>query len=467
VDKRFRTWVFVCDVLAVCISIVAAVIVQFRFRVPSPVSATIARLGPFLVLVAIAVFTLFGLYRAPMSNVSHAAVQVAVASSVMWVLAMAIAYGTMQYSYPRRAILITWVAQVILMVLARAVLSSVYRRHGPTQRILLVCGASGDSRLVTEFLFNPALGFELVALCDADELLNTDRIGQEVDALCVDHTVPRDQVELVAEWAQRNHKDLYVVPRLLDILLQRSSIAQIGDTPLFRMDRLGLNQVEVVVKRLMDVFLAILGLALSLPLYPLVAVAIYLESRGPVLYSQERVGQGGAIFKVLKFRTMIPDAEKQVGPVLAAACDHRVTRVGRFLRACRFDELPQMINILKGEMSFVGPRPERPAFVQRFSEQFPAYQYRHMVKPGLTGLAQVQATYSTPAEEKLRYDLMYISNYSILLDLQILAQTLAVVLTPSRAAGFGGTRTTPDHTLNGLRETWKQIVATDATEEGE
>jgi lipopolysaccharide/colanic/teichoic acid biosynthesis glycosyltransferase len=153
---------------------------------------------------------------------------------------------------------------------------------------------------------------------------------------------------------------------------------------------------------------------------------------------QERVGQNGRVFRLYKLRTMVTGAEEGTGPVLAATDDARITPVGRWLRATRLDELPQVFNVLKGEMSFVGPRPERPEFVERFRAESPAYHYRHLVKPGLTGLAQVQGRYSTSAEDKLRFDLYYIRNYSLLLDLQILLQTIPIVITPAAARGQSG-----------------------------
>jgi lipopolysaccharide/colanic/teichoic acid biosynthesis glycosyltransferase len=208
----------------------------------------------------------------------------------------------------------------------------------------------------------------------------------------------------------------------------------------------------------MDLVLAVIGLVLTLPFYPLIAAAILVDAGRPVFYLQERVGQGGRLFKVIKFRTMVRDAERDTGPVLATANDQRITRVGRVLRAFRLDELPQFINILLGDMSFVGPRPERPMFVERFIREIPLYAYRHVVKPGLTGLAQVYANYSTSAQNKLRYDLMYISHYSLLLDLQILAQTAAVLVTPQRAQGVEKPNQVSEELLRDLRGAWDRLA---------
>ena len=181
--------------------------------------------------------------------------------------------------------------------------------------------------------------------------------------------------------------------------------------------------VELLI-RLLDLVGSLFILLCALPLMLVAAVAIKLTSRGPVLYSQERVGKGGRLFNLYKFRTMIDGAERHIGPVLASKDDHRVTAVGRILRRTRMDELPQLYNILRGDMSLVGPRPERPFFVQRHK----ALQgVRLVVKPGLTGLAQVRSFYDLKPAHKVKYDYIYIQNRSLLLNLYILLQTIPVL----------------------------------------
>jgi exopolysaccharide biosynthesis polyprenyl glycosylphosphotransferase len=184
-------------------------------------------------------------------------------------------------------------------------------------------------------------------------------------------------------------------------------------------------------KKIIDVLLASTLLLAALPLMLLVALAIKCDSPGPVFYPQERVGLRGRRFAVLKFRSMRQDAEADGRPVWAEAKDSRVTRVGRFIRWVRIDELPQLLNVLRGEMSVIGPRPERPYFVDQFNQLIPSYDDRHAVLPGITGWAQVNYPYGASLEdarEKLRYDLYYIANYSFRLDLQILLATVRVVL---------------------------------------
>lgn len=176
---------------------------------------------------------------------------------------------------------------------------------------------------------------------------------------------------------------------------------------------------------------AVIGLLFAAPLVPFIALAIGLDSRGPVFYRQKRVGHRGKIFHCYKFRSMRPDAESDIGPTWAGDDDPRITKVGKFLRLSRLDEIPQLWCVLKGDMAFVGPRPERPEFVEWLTEEIPYYGLRHLVRPGITGWAQVRYKYGNTvydAKEKLQYDLYYIKNASIGLDMLIMFQTIKIVL---------------------------------------
>jgi sugar transferase (PEP-CTERM system associated) len=187
----------------------------------------------------------------------------------------------------------------------------------------------------------------------------------------------------------------------------------------------------IVVRRIISIAISMIGLILALPLLPFIVLAIRFDSTGPVFYTQTRVGKNGRTFKVVKFRTMRQDAEAGTGPKWAGDNDPRVTRVGKFLRSSRLDEIPQLWCVLKGDMAFVGPRPERPEFIEWLSKQIPYYSVRHMVRPGLTGWAQVKYKYGSTVEdarEKLQYDLFYIKNASIGLDILIMFQTVKTVL---------------------------------------
>lgn len=183
-----------------------------------------------------------------------------------------------------------------------------------------------------------------------------------------------------------------------------------------------------ICQRIMDILLALIGLIIGIPLIIIFGIAVILETPGPMFYTQERLGKGGKIFKIYKLRSMISDAEKN-GAQWAKKNDCRITKVGRFIRKTRIDEIPQLFNILKGDMSIIGPRPERPEFTIEFNKEIPGFINRLQVKPGLTGWAQVNGGYDISPKEKLELDMYYIENRSIVLDLIIILKTIRVVLT--------------------------------------
>jgi exopolysaccharide biosynthesis polyprenyl glycosylphosphotransferase len=222
------------------------------------------------------------------------------------------------------------------------------------------------------------------------------------------------------------------MPTVYEELLGRVPVQHLESDWLIRsfVDEARVSSFYEMGKRLLDLIGGLLGMVIFLILWPFVALAIYLESGRPILFAQQRAGRGGKPFTMYKFRTMVPDAEADGQPRLASENDPRVTRVGAFLRRTRLDEFPQFYNILRGEMSLVGPRAERPELVARFQKQIPFYRARLLVKPGLTGWAQINYGYASTVEEtrvKLEYDLYYIKHRSMLMDLVILLRTIGTI----------------------------------------
>ena len=220
-----------------------------------------------------------------------------------------------------------------------------------------------------------------------------------------------------------------VVPSVHELLIGRLASLSIEDVPLIEVARDPRQDLGFTIKAGLDYVLATLLLIGAAPVCALAAVAVALTSSGSVFYRQRRVGQGGREFMMYKLRTMRDGAEQDTGPILAHVGDQRMTVVGRFFRATRIDEIPQLLNVLNGSMSLIGPRPERPEFVAKLVEEIPGYAERWLVKPGLSGLAQVRGEYDTSAAYKLKYDLAYIHNHSLLLDIRIMVETVKALLT--------------------------------------
>lgn len=243
---------------------------------------------------------------------------------------------------------------------------------------------------------------------------------------------------------------LYILPDVEDIVVSNAHRTQIFDTPVFLCKNRGLTPEQEMVKRSIDILASGLGLILASPFMLVVAVAIKLEDGGPILFKQQRVTKGNKPFYVLKFRSMIVDAEKDGVARLATKGDSRITKVGKIIRMTRLDELPQLINILQGDMSLVGPRPERPEIMADYMKDWPEVEYRTKVKAGLTGLAQVKGKYNTTPQDKLLFDLLYIERYSLWLDVKLILMTLKIMFMKESTEGVESGQVTAN--LSGVKK---------------
>lgn len=358
-----------------------------------------------------------------------------------------------------RWIIIFYYASLLLFVfIARGcmrIMERMLAKKGLLVRRAAIVGTGEAASSLESYLTeNTAMGYDIVGYVDpgkTDSLRTVpeDRIlgtVKELPGIIKDFSVQ----ELLVTIASNFHDDILslllpaagegikvkVVPDLFDVVAGHVHSTQIMGQPFMEILPERLSFWQKIVKIFIDYFISIFVLLIGLPLWMVLAAVIKLDSKGPLFYRQERVGKGGKIFSVFKFRSMVNDAEESSGPVWAGKNDSRVTRFGKYLRKSRMDEIPQLLNVIRGEMSIVGPRPERPVFVEELRKMYPFYQKRLTIKPGLTGWAQVKLEYDVDMESvanKLRYDFFYIENQSIFLDLEILARTLKVVLTGAGA----------------------------------
>ena len=251
------------------------------------------------------------------------------------------------------------------------------------------------------------------------------------------YSLPESDKDRLVEYCYKHRKNIYFTPNLADIVTKHSHHVLVDDVTVLESRVTGLTFEQSLIKRVCDIIVSALAILVSSPIMLLEALAIKLEDGGPVFFKQPRVTKDGQIFQVLKFRTMIVDADKNKKR-LASQDDDRITKVGRVLRKLRIDELPQFINILKGEMSVVGPRPEQAEITEKYVEVLPEFRYRLKVKAGLTGLAQILGKYNTTPKDKLILDLMYIEQYSIWVDLRIMFQTVKVLFKSDSTEGVVG-----------------------------
>jgi exopolysaccharide biosynthesis polyprenyl glycosylphosphotransferase len=321
-----------------------------------------------------------------------------------------------------------------------------YLRGKDLKRVLVVGTNAFAARVYRTLSRNPRLGYSVVGYCSTNgpgefAQLDARHVGsiQDVPKLIRSHMIDIVLVALnytehaklydMVRECEGLNTDIYMVPDTLELMTNQVRVKEIEGIPFLKIKAVPMTTWNHIMKRTFDVVVAAVVLILASPLLVLIGLLIKLDSQGPIFFLQERVGLDGKTFNVIKFRTMRTDAEKETGPVWAQKDDPRVTRIGRFLRRFSLDELPQLINVLKGEMSLVGPRPERPHFVEQFKKEIPKYLDRHRVKTGMTGWAQVNGLRgNAPIEERTKYDLYYIENWSLVFDLKIILKTLRAVL---------------------------------------
>lgn len=263
---------------------------------------------------------------------------------------------------------------------------------------------------------------------------------------CVDAVflcgVPSDYRNEVVKYCIANGKVAYVKPKISDTIIRGGRTIQLLNVPVYRCRRSDASIIYQIIKRLADVVLSLIAIVISSPFMVATALAVKAYDKGPALYKQERLTVNGKKFKLIKFRSMIQNAEKDGVARLASEGDSRITPVGKIIRKTRLDELPQLFNILKGDMSFVGPRPERPEIAAQYEKDMPEFALRLQVKAGLTGYAQVYGKYNTPPYDKVQMDLMYIANQSILEDLRLMLMTFKIMFVPTSTEGVDAEQTT-------------------------
>ncbi|MFT7645577.1 MAG: exopolysaccharide biosynthesis polyprenyl glycosylphosphotransferase [Candidatus Poriferisodalaceae bacterium] len=352
----------------------------------------------------------------------------------IWFIAVVTDVGA--ESHRRVVPLLAGVAAVsVLRVVIRRI---EYKLQGQQQWLIVTLGGPGsdeDLALTGKARAHKALKIANTVSAQAGDTQTLIENLGSVHAVVVAPSVPSEVGQDIVLRALGHRCTVVTVPDLYSLITRSGEPHQVDDLASIAVGDLELRLATRVVKRVIDVVGALVFVVLSAPILAACAVAIRLDSPGPAVYRQVRVGRHGKDFKVVKLRTMVQDAEVASGPVLATKADPRITRLGRFLRATRLDELPQMFNVLGGSMSLVGPRPERPELIVDLAKQVTGYDLRHLTKPGITGLAQVSARYNTSAADKLRFDLIYLQRHNLWLDARLLVQTLHVMMRPDQASG--------------------------------
>ncbi|HEX7613824.1 MAG TPA: undecaprenyl-phosphate glucose phosphotransferase [Thermoanaerobaculia bacterium] len=450
--RRLQALFVAADVLATVLALGAAWLIRFESVWPTPKGAqpfeNYVAFIPILVAIWPVVFYFHRLYqiRRDRSTIDEV-LAVIVAASLGTILLVGLLSFWRGFTYTSRQLLVLFLFLDIFLVSLvrfgiRKYLETMWSTGTGVRRTLIVGAGHTGRALADKLLDHPATGLKPVGFADDDPAKRTEGYrglavlgatsevttlirAHEVDTVFLALPVEAHRTMLtILKEVGNEMVDLRVVPDLFQYVTFKAGVEDFDGLPVINLTQMPLEGWNSLVKRTMDVALSSLGLVAIAVLFPVIAVAIWLEDRGPIFYAQERMGLDGRLFRMLKFRSMRVDAEDD-GARWTEENDPRRTHVGAFLRKTSLDELPQLVNVFTGEMSLVGPRPERPEFVSTFKEKFPQYMLRHRVRAGITGWAQVHGWRgNTSLSKRIEYDLYYIENWSVGLDVKILWLTI-------------------------------------------
>ncbi|MBP3727297.1 MAG: sugar transferase [Pseudobutyrivibrio sp.] len=308
---------------------------------------------------------------------------------------------------------------------------AIYQSHSKASKLLMVYGNKESVSLKLK-MDTRSDSYNIRRIVSIDEGMDSIiEMLADYDGIVISDVSAEQRNDLL-KYCYMHEIETYITPKISDVIIAGGEGIHQFDTPLVMINTTGLTPEQRIIKRFFDVVLCSIASVVLSPLMLIIAIAIKLEDHGPVFYKQARVTRDGKVFDILKFRSMVEDAEQRP----ATDDDDRITKVGHVIRATRVDELPQLFNIIKGDMSIVGPRPERIEHVQKYTEAIPEFEFRSKVKGGLTGYAQIYGKYNTSAYDKIKLDLMYIENYSFLLDLKLILMTIRIVFKKESTEGF-------------------------------
>ncbi len=356
-----------------------------------------------------------------------------------------------EFSFSRGVFILLWLTSIITVTTGRFIIIEfeqwLYRRRKELKSIVIVGKNSTAEHIFTLFSNNLALGYEVLGyyanttaehstpLSQCRYLGTIQKLADDIVPLriqsalvALSHNEQEKLIELLRNTEGKNI-EFMMVPDMLELMTSRIRIQEIEGIPFIKLKDIPMTTWNRILKRGFDAVISSVALILFLPLMALLSIIIKLTSPGPVFYVQERVGLDGVSFSLFKFRSMRMDAEKSTGPVRNKKEDNRATTIGKILRRTSLDELPQLFNVLLGQMSIVGPRPERPFFVEQFKYEIPKYLERHRVKTGMTGWAQVNGLRGdAPIDERTKYDIYYVENWSLVFDVKIILKTIRAVI---------------------------------------
>lgn len=432
--KRFIT--VVGDVVVFNASVLIAFYLRFGRAIPIRNFYTYEKSAIWLTLVFLLVNFLLGAYVYYNRRVSDI-IFITILGQVLTIMGLImITFLGRLFAFPRSVLLLSFVVSAITLSIYRVIIFYLYLKLTPSQRVAVVSHVEDLPAVIQNFNSAKNNKHKVDVVVTDHFVENVKKILPDVDVFYLTKDISDNDRRAIVDLVLKANKHLMFPSTFDNLLMLRPNLMNFEDESVMGISDFRLSSENAFFKRVFDIVVALILLVVASPFMLVTAILVKVTSPGPIIYKQTRITMNQREFSIYKFRTMRNDAEKKSGPMLAQANDARVTSVGKYLRKLRLDELPQIFNVLKGDMSIVGPRPERPFFVNQFNAEEPHYYLRHNVRAGITGYAQVYGKYASDYHSKLKFDLLYIKCYSLFLDMKILLQTIKILFDKVSSQGL-------------------------------
>lgn len=426
-NRTLKITIGIADIIIYHLTFIISFYIRYKGKLPIFNYSAYQSVLPYIMIVFVLINIFSGIYVLYNKRFIDMFSITIISQTMMSFAIMAMTYFGRWFAFPRTIIFINLIVSTIILTIWRVIILEFYYKKSGTSRVMVVGPMEKCKEAVHNFNTSKTRQYKVTSAVFDNYYENIKKHIDNIDVFYLLDFNSLEEESKILSYLTFNNKRIFLRTDFGNVLRINNRIMNIDDESLIAISKFEISPENDTLKRMIDIFISLILLILTSPIMLLTALLIKATSKGPVFYKQVRITKGQKEFEILKFRSMRIDAEDLSGPVLAQAEDPRVTTVGKYIRSLRIDELPQLLNVLKGDMSLIGPRPERPFFVEQFKEQNPYYYLRHTVRAGITGYAQVYGKYSTDFNSKLKFDLLYIKNYSLMMDIQILFQTVKIL----------------------------------------
>ncbi|WP_025729018.1 sugar transferase [Atopobacter phocae] len=435
-DKLRKVFVVIADVLIAVLAYFVSFYLRFGFTIPEQNFHDVQS-AFFLVLIGfVFINILSGIYVFYNKTIGDLLFITLINQILMSFVTMALTFMGRWFAFPRSVILVNIVVGTLFLFVWRVAVFKLYNYFTGVKRVMIVGREDEVLNAIDNFKRSKSGRHEVTHVVLSDYEYHVTAYLNQVDIVYFASNLNEETRIKLFDKLMREGKKIFLNTGFSNMVYMSPNIMSIEDESMIELSMFSIPPEAELIKRFFDILIALILLVLTAPIMLITALLIKQDSPGGIFYKQTRITKGNKEFDILKFRSMSATAEKDSGPVLSTSNDMRVTKIGKYIRSLRIDELPQLINVLKGDMSLVGPRPERPFFVDQFKQENPYYYLRHNVRAGITGYAQVYGKYASNFNSKLNFDLIYIKKYSLLLDMKIMLQTIKILFDKVSSRGL-------------------------------